>query len=255
MNKTPKKDHGCDFSRVNNWFLEGMSEYRRQTILISEYMTPEIQAIFNNNCRSIEGKVRFKPVMQGAIADVVAQVSQIFKKLTVKRLVTAADDRFAHFTQNVLPELQRSAVNDKHTLIFVSSYYDFVRIRNYLRDKGFSFAAISEYSTRTEAMHARLDFYNGDIQFILYSERAHFYHRYPIKGIHHMVFYSLPDHPLYYSELVNLMLTSNDETASSAQLSCTAFYTKYDQLKVERIVGTRLTPQLISGDRSQYTFA
>ncbi|KAJ2848896.1 rRNA-binding ribosome biosynthesis protein utp25 [Coemansia erecta] len=255
MNKVPKKDHGCDFSRVNNWCLEGLSEYRRQTIMISEYMTPEIQAIFNNNCRSIEGKVRFKPVMQGAIADVVAQVPQIFKKLTVKRLVTAADDRFEHFAQNVFPELQKSTLNEKHTLIFVSSYYDFVRIRNYMRDKGCSFVAISEYSTRTEAMHARMNFYNGNLQFILYSERAHFYHRYPIKGIHHMVFYSLPDHPLYYSELVNLMLTSNDETASSAQLSCTAFYTKYDQLKIERIVGTRLAPQLISGDRSQYTFA
>ncbi|KAJ1865284.1 rRNA-binding ribosome biosynthesis protein utp25 [Coemansia sp. RSA 2703] len=255
MNRTPKKDHGCDFSRVHNWLLEGMAEYRRQTILISEYMTPEIQAIFNNNCRSIEGKVRFKPVMQGAVTDVVAQVPQVFKRLNVKRLATAADDRFVHFTENMLPELEKSAAKDKHTLIFVSSYFDFVRIRNHCRDRGFSFAAISEYSTRTEAMHARMDFYKGDLQFIIYSERAHFYHRYPIKGIHHMLFYSLPDHPLYYSELVSLMLTSNDETASSAQLTCTAIYTKYDQLKLERIVGTSLAPQLLTGERSQFTFA
>ncbi|KAJ1724879.1 rRNA-binding ribosome biosynthesis protein utp25 [Coemansia erecta] len=255
MNRTPKKDHGCDFSRVHNWLLEGMAEYRRQTIMISEYMTPEIQAVFNNNCRSIEGKVRFKPAMQGAVTDVVAQVPQVFKRLNIKRLATAADDRFVHFTENMLPELEKSAANDKHTLIFVSSYFDFVRIRNHCRDRGFSFAAISEYSTRTEAMHARMDFYKGDLQFIIYSERAHFYHRYPIKGIHHMIFYSLPDHPVYYSELVSLMLTSNDETASSAQLTCTAVYTKYDQLKLERIVGTRLAPQLLTGERSQFTFA
>ncbi|KAJ2787963.1 rRNA-binding ribosome biosynthesis protein utp25 [Coemansia interrupta] len=255
MNRTPKKDHGCDFSRVYNWLLEGMAEYRRQTIMISEYMTPEIQAIFNNNCRSIEGKVRFKPFMKGAVTDVVAQVPQVFKRLNVKRLATAADDRFVHFTENMLPELEKAAANDKHTLIFVSSYFDFVRIRNHCRDRGFSFAAISEYSTRTEAMHARMDFYKGDLQFIIYSERAHFYHRYPIKGIHHMIFYSLPDHPIYYSELVSLMLTSNDETASPDQLTCTAIYTKYDQLKLERIVGTRLAPQLLTGERSQFTFA
>ncbi|KAI7833758.1 hypothetical protein BX661DRAFT_177487 [Kickxella alabastrina] len=255
MNLTPKKDHGCDFSRVRNWYLEGTAQYRRQTIMISEYMTPEIQAIFNNNCRSIEGKVRFKPIYPGAIADVVAQVPQIFKRVAARRLMSAADDRFAHFTENVLPELTRSAATDKHTLIFASSYFDFVRIRNYCRARSFSFAAISEYSTRSEAMSARVDFYKGDLQFILYSERAHFYHRYPIKGIHHMVFYSLPDHPLYYSELVNLMLTSNDETASSAKLTCTAFYTKYDQLKIERVVGSRLVSQLLTGERSQYTFA
>ncbi|KAJ1998498.1 hypothetical protein GGI04_004975, partial [Coemansia thaxteri] len=142
-----------------------------------------------------------------------------------------------------------------HTLVFVPSYFDYVRIRNYCRDKSCSFAAISEYSTASEAMGARRGFYAGELRFMLYSERAHFYHRYPIKGIHRVVFYSLPEHPLYYSELLNLMLTSNDGTASSESFSCTVLYTKYDQLKVERIVGTRLAPQLLNGDRPQYTFA
>ncbi|KAJ1963111.1 rRNA-binding ribosome biosynthesis protein utp25 [Dipsacomyces acuminosporus] len=255
LNRIPKKDHGCDFSRVRNWYLDGTAQYRRQTIMISEYMTPEIQAVFNGYCRSIEGKVRIKPVYQGAVADVVAQVPQIFKRLTAKRLLTAADDVFLHFTENVLPELEKSALNNKHTLVFVSSYFDFVRVRNHCKEQGLSFAAISEYSTRSEAMRARMNFYEGKLHFILYSERAHFFHRYPIKGIHHMVFYSLPEHPLFYSELVNLMLTSNDESASSELLSCTAFFTKYDQLKVERVVGSKLVPQLISGERSQYTFA
>ncbi|KAJ2048282.1 rRNA-binding ribosome biosynthesis protein utp25 [Coemansia sp. S16] len=255
LNLTPKKDHGCDFSRIRQWYLEGTAQHRRQTILISEYMTPEIQAVFNNNCRSIEGKVRIKPVYPGAVTDVVAQVSQVFKRLSVKRLQSAADDRFAHFTDTVFPELEKAAAGDKHTLVFVSSYFDFVRIRNYCRDKSCSFAAISEYSTMSEAMSARRSLYAGELGFILYSERAHFYHRYPIKGIHRLVFYSLPEHPLFYTELLNLMLTSNDETASPELLSCTALYTKYDQLKVERIVGSRLASQLLTGERSQFTFA
>ncbi|KAJ1668659.1 rRNA-binding ribosome biosynthesis protein utp25 [Coemansia sp. RSA 1813] len=255
LNVIPKKDHGCDFSRVRNWALEGMAQYRRQTILISEYMTPEIQALFNNNCRSIEGKLRVKPTYDGSITNVVAKVSQVFKRVAVGRLASAADERFAHFTENVLPEIEKSAKDDKHTVIFVSSYFDFVRVRNHLRDKNSSFVAISEYSTRSEAMNARRKFHAGELSFILYSERAHFYHRYPIKGIHHMVFYSLPDHPHYYSEMVNLMLTSNDPSASADKLSCTAFYTKYDQLKVERVVGTRLVSQLLQSERAQYTFA
>ncbi|KAJ2339779.1 rRNA-binding ribosome biosynthesis protein utp25, partial [Coemansia sp. RSA 2618] len=154
-----------------------------------------------------------------------------------------------------LPDLEKSALNNKHTVLFASSYFDFVRIRNHCKEKGYVFAAISEYSTKSEAMRARMKFYDGELQFILYSERAHFYHRYPIKGIHHLVFYSLPDHPHYYSEMVNLMLTSNDETVSADQLSCTVFFSKFDQLKLERIVGTGLVPQLLSGERSQFTFA
>ncbi|KAJ1815403.1 rRNA-binding ribosome biosynthesis protein utp25 [Coemansia sp. RSA 2675] len=255
LNMTPKKDHGCDFSRIRQWYLEGTAQHRRQTILISEYMTPEIQAVFNNNCRSIEGKVRIKPVYPGAVTDVVAQVPQVFKRLSVKRLQSAADDRFAHFVDHVFPELQKASTGDKHVLLFVSSYFDFVRVRNFCRDKCCSFAAISEYSTTSEAMGARRSLFAGELGFILYSERAHFYHRYPIKGIHRLVFYSLPEHPLFYTELLNLMLTSNDETASPELLSCTALYTKYDQLKIERIVGSKLASQLLTSERSQFTFA
>ncbi|KAJ2244709.1 rRNA-binding ribosome biosynthesis protein utp25, partial [Coemansia sp. RSA 475] len=254
MNLTPKKDHGCDFSRVRSWFLDGMAQYRRQTILISEHMTPEIQAVFNNNCRSIEGKVRIKPAYTGAVDNVVTQVSQIFKRVSVRRLASANDDRFSNFVEQTLPDLEKSMMNKKHTVIFASSYFDFVRIRNHCKDKGYIFAAISEYSTKSEAMRARMKFFDGELQFILYSERAHFYHRYPIKGIHHLIFYSLPDHSHYYSELVNLMLTSND-TVSADQLSCTVFYSKFDQLKLERVVGSRLVAQLLSGERSQFTFA
>ncbi|KAJ2660406.1 rRNA-binding ribosome biosynthesis protein utp25 [Coemansia sp. RSA 1200] len=254
LNAIPKKDHGCDFSRIRNWALEGMSQYRRQTILISQYMTPEIQGLFNNNCRSIEGKLRVKPIYGGSITSVVAKVPQVFKRVVVSRLSFAADERFAHFTENSLPEIERLAKTTKHTVIFVSSYFDFVRVRNYLREKDFSFVAISEYSTRSEAMNARRQFHAGELSYILYSERAHFYHRYPIKGIHHMVFYSLPDHPQYYSELVNLMLTSNTPNISVDSLSCTAFYTKYDQLKIERIIGTKLVSQLLNSERAQYTF-
>ncbi|KAJ2783615.1 rRNA-binding ribosome biosynthesis protein utp25 [Coemansia javaensis] len=255
LNLTPKKDHGCDFSRVRSWCLDGMARFRRQTIVLSEYMTPELQAVFNNDCRSIAGKVRTKPAYRGAVADVVAQVTQVFRLVPVRRLASLDDDRFAHFTEHALPEMEKAVLGGKHTVIFASSYFDFVRLRNHCRSKGYSFAAISEYSTKTEAMHARIKLNAGELEFILYSERAHFYHRYPIKGIHRLVFYGLPDRAPYYSELVNLMLTGNDGAAPPEQLTCTAFYTKYDQLKVERIVGTKLAPQLLAGTRSQFTFA
>ncbi|KAJ2669525.1 rRNA-binding ribosome biosynthesis protein utp25 [Coemansia sp. RSA 1085] len=251
MNLMPKKDYGCDFSRIRLWQLDGMAKYRRQTILLSQYMTPEMQALFNHHCSSIEGKVRIKPAYAGAVNDVVAKVSQVFKRVSVRKLASANDDRFGHFVDQTLSDIEK---DQKHLLIFVSSYFDFVRIRNTCKDRGYIFAAISEYSTKSEAMRARIKLYEGELQFILYSERAHFYHRYPIKGIHHLVFYSLPDHPHFYSELVNLMLTHNNDV-SADQLSCTAFYTKFDQLKLERIVGSKLVTQLASSERSQFTFA
>ncbi|KAJ2804986.1 rRNA-binding ribosome biosynthesis protein utp25, partial [Coemansia helicoidea] len=131
MNQMPKKDHGCDFSRVRSWCLDGMARFRRQTVLLSAYMTPEIQAAFNGECRSIAGKVRFKPAYPGAVADVVAQVAQVFRRVPVARLASADDDRFAHFVDHALPELDKTVLGNRHAVIFAASYFDFVRLRNH----------------------------------------------------------------------------------------------------------------------------
>lgn len=40
---------------------------------------------------------------------------------------------------------------------------------------------------------------------LLYTGRAHFFNRYCIRGIHHLIFYSLPECPQFYPEMVNLL--------------------------------------------------
>ena len=48
-------------------------------------------------------------------------------------------------------------------------------------------------------------FYHAEAQFLLYSERFHFFRRPSIKGILHLVFYQPPTFPHFYSEMCNLM--------------------------------------------------
>jgi len=38
---------------------------------------------------------------------------------------------------------------------------------------------------------------------MLYTERAHFFRRFRLKGIGHIIFYQLPQYPHFYSELCN----------------------------------------------------
>ena len=48
-------------------------------------------------------------------------------------------------------------------------------------------------------------FFHGKRHILLYTERFHFFRRYRIKGIRHVIFYGLPLYPQIYSEIMNLM--------------------------------------------------
>ncbi|GAA6107906.1 U3 small nucleolar RNA-associated protein 25 homolog, partial [Tachysurus ichikawai] len=85
------------------------------------------------------------------------------------------DERFRFFVNKVLPQYRDSVMS--HTLIYVPSYFDFVRVRNFLKKEDVSFCVISEYSERSEVSRARHFFSKGEKQFLLFSERFHFYKR------------------------------------------------------------------------------
>ena len=76
-----------------------------------------------------------------------------------------------------------------------------------------------------------------------------FFLRFKLRGIHHIVFYSLPNYPEFYPELVNLL-----EEASKVQgVTCTVLYSQYDALALCRIVGNRQAKAMITAQDSVYT--
>ena len=75
----------------------------------------------------------------------------------------------------LLPKLRK--VSPDHLCVFIPSYFDFVRVRNYLKKEGFSFAQLCEYTTSPNISRARHNFYLAKRQILLYTERLHFYRR------------------------------------------------------------------------------
>lgn len=76
-----------------------------------------------------------------------------------------SDERFQFFVSNILPKC------DMHTLIFVSSYFDFVRIRNYLKKENEQFAQVHEYAKKGKVAKARQMFVLGQRKLMLFTER------------------------------------------------------------------------------------
>lgn len=87
-------------------------------------------------------------------------------------------------------------------MIFASSYFEFVRLRNYFKDINSPVTCISEYTDMYKAKKLMKKFKSGSIRYLLITERAYHFRICPIKGFLNIFFYSLPVNPDIYESLI-----------------------------------------------------
>lgn len=241
LNIIPKNNNNTDFSRARMSTVNGWSKYYRQTLLFGSLQTPEINSIFNKYCLNYNGKIRYLPNnSNGSIAQVVSQIPQVYRRIDSTSFVEDADKRFDNFVRFVLPDFKNEL--NKGTAIFIPSYYDFVRVRNYFKKEDLSFVQISEYSKRSNISKSRSQFVEKKKHFLLFTERFQFFYRYRLRGIKHIIFYQLPHFRNFYSELLNFM----DRSASA---TCTVLYSRFDGFKLESVVGSDRCKQMLSSSK------
>lgn len=251
----PQSRQNTDFSRVRSWNLNGWSKFYRQTLLFSSYDLPEFRSLFNNRCRNYCGKVRTANIVEvGSIRHVVLEVPQTFHRIDVKSLESSFDTRFEYFINTILPKFKPATT--AHCMIYVPSYFDFVRLRNYMKKEDVNFTQICEYTKENKMSRARTLFYHGGAHFLLYSERAHFFRRMRIKGIRHIIMYQPPLWHNFYPEMINLMQESNQNPNDDVvkNTSVTVLYTKYDILQLSAIVGHENVAKMIASKKPTHMF-
>ncbi|KAH0543660.1 rRNA-binding ribosome biosynthesis protein utp25 [Glutinoglossum americanum] len=250
LNLQPKEAHGCDFSRVRNWYLDGTAKFRRQTIILSAFNTPELNSIFSNHMKNTEGKIKFTSNYDGAILELGITIKQSFSRYDSPIPTTDPDSRFRYFTTAVIPSLSRHGKSSKDLegqgiLVFIPSYLDFVRVRNHFSSstttQDISFGAISEYTSVRDAARSRSHFLTGKHSVLLYTERAHHFRRYAIKGVKRVIMYGLPDNPVFYREIIGGYLERSiaEGKVDSGEVAVRSIFSKWDGLKLERIVGSK----------------
>nr|CAB3451748.1 unnamed protein product [Digitaria exilis] len=219
LNHLPSKEHGTNVMRIRPWYLDQHAQYYRQTILLSSYLTPEINALFNGSCFNYEGKIKMVTEYTGVLPKIQLEVQQLYERFDASSIAEAADARFDYFCNKVF--LRQAATVSNPLPIRATSQQDISR--------------------------SRLWFFEGKKKILLYSERSHFYHRYKIRGTKHLLIYSLPERKEFYPELVNML-------GESENRKCNVFFSRLDLLKLERIVGTSSARRLISSDKSMFVF-
>lgn len=269
LNLQPSETHNADFTRVRHFYLDGQARHWRQTVVFSAYITPEMLRLFNTCMQNIiGGKAKFAPHYEGAIAAPSVAglgVKQTFSRFTSSSPTPAGDPdaRFKYFTTAVLPSLLRlpkPADGAQGTLLFIPSYFDFLRLRNFFATstltENISFGAIHDYSETSDQRRARSHFWSGRHSFLLYTQRAHHFFRLRIKGVKRVVLYGLPDPPLFYEEVVGGMLGTSlgEGRVGVEEVGVRALFGRWDGLRVERVAGSQRVGAMLGGVGDTFDF-
>ncbi|OQR97566.1 digestive organ expansion factor [Thraustotheca clavata] len=250
INVIPKEAPNADFSRIREWNLNHQAHFFRQTIVYSHAPDAQLNNLLNRSCHNFAGAVRLMPHydLEGqyspAMCNIVHSIKQIFQRIDTPAqagsclLAKESDIRFEYFKKHIVQPLLDHPT--KHTMIFVPSYFDFVRVRNLFAEhkKLINVVAISEYSTDSQISRARTHFFHGRINVFLVSERFHFYKQYRIRGVHQIFWYSPPSLGPFYSEVLNAMGTNDESEAESLK----SVMVKYVEMALAHLSGkTRKT--------------
>ncbi|CDR99055.1 related to UTP25-nucleolar protein required for 35S pre-RNA processing and 40S ribosomal subunit biogenesis [Sporisorium scitamineum] len=277
MNHIPRQSRDTDFSRVKQFYLDNRAALFRQTVLLSAYDFPTLRSVYNHTLNNVAGKIRTVASTGDAEAEmsrVVSGVRQTFTRFEAANPHSEPDLRFSHFTTKTLTQLSKSAVSSSHTLIVVPSYFDFVRLDDFLRSANekrkssqtanLSYTSISEYSTPKDIRRAREAFFSGKKRFLLLTERAHFYRRFKLRGVKTVVFYQLPQNARFFSEVLEFPFVTKGELAGvggeeeeevdANEVASYVVYSKYDLIQLEKVVGTKQAEEMVGADKATWKF-
>lgn len=258
LNKIPKEFHDADFSRVRMWSIDEKAKYFTQSLVFGEYITPNISNVITRS-KNINGKYKFKRIVkteESAMFKVGLKIKQIFKRFDSSSPLEDANERFNYFKSVIIPTLTNSTTYEDGLLLYIPSYTDFLRVKNYMHEKtSILFSDINEYSNQSQLSRSRTLFQQGRSKILLYTERLHHYRRFELKGIKNILMYGVPNNPIFYTEIVSCIGRSVYDGIADFDISnVRILYSKWDAAALERIVGTKRAPLLTHGQNEFYEF-
>ena len=269
LNMLPRENNDYDISRLRSWYLDDQAKFYRQTVVFSAHHSPALAELFRRFCTNWAGRVRVQPgEYKGVVGRLgVSGIRQTFSRFDSPTIEAEPDARFEYFIKAVVPTLiaktrgvNASSNRTSGVLVFIPSYLDFVRIRNWFSTAdavaSVSFGAVSEYASTAEASRAISYFLTGRHRVLLYTERAHHFRRHHINGVRTVVLYGLPENQTFYAEITGGYLgrSQRNQILEPGQGIVRAMFSQFDAFKLERIVGSQRVGRMIRERSDTFVF-
>ncbi|CAD6198948.1 unnamed protein product [Caenorhabditis auriculariae] len=234
LNNLPAKID-MDISRVRRVYLEGNGRHFSQLMLFSRYAHELFTALVLENSTNHRGVALNTPKQAGTLEKIEVPLCQELHSFNVPNPEHVSEERWKYFCDKIVPGLV------PRTCIVVPSYFDFVRMRNYLKKAEESFVACHEYAPKKKVLRARDMFYHERKSYLLVTERFYFFNRRPLRGIRRLIFYQIPSHPALYSEFINM-----SESSDSKRFLAILLYCKLDRIRLQNTFGTEMAAGILA---------
>lgn len=130
MNRIPRhRDVVNDITEIREYYFENLARFFRQTIVYTEYRFPQLNSLLRNHVENHNGIVMNKPVYKRLNANSELPVNEEFLRFEVESHKEEPQARFDLFFKKMWEKLRADETLEK-VVIFVSSYFEFVRLRN-----------------------------------------------------------------------------------------------------------------------------
>ncbi len=133
FNRIPRhKDMTNDLNEIRPYHFENLSKFFRQNIVYTEHKFAELNAINARYFTNYQGCLTNKCSFEQILPENEVEINQEFMKFDVDNFQKEADYRFEFFKTKVWEKIRFNEDLQK-VVIFVSSYFDFIRLRSYFK--------------------------------------------------------------------------------------------------------------------------
>ncbi|KAF4685070.1 hypothetical protein FOZ60_006892 [Perkinsus olseni] len=218
---------GADISRLRPWIADGLARRFRQTVVLTDTYNPLMDSVIHDTWE--EGKEGNWRGMDPHAA--------LYQARHGRQVLEASDKYLKFFEERYWKDIGAGL---GRLAICVSSYFEYLRLRAFLKKNDASFVAIDEYSSNKSMGRARQFFLTQQKKVILMTERLLWYRKLRIKGIQHYLFYGVPERPEIYEDLLR-------DVRVPSQCYSTCLYSSCDGYALERLVGRRKAAEAAHG--------
>ncbi|KRW98859.1 hypothetical protein PPERSA_04792 [Pseudocohnilembus persalinus] len=245
INKIPKHQKMTNgIEEIRPYFFDNMAKFYRQSIVYTECNFPELNSLKNKFFHNYKGQIMNKPIYAPLFSEKELVFNQEFYKIEIQNYQNELDERFQYFKNKIWEQWR----NVDNAVIFCSSYFEYLKVKDYLAKINASFQGVCEYTKKNRVQSRCTLWKKKEFRTILYSERLSFFDIWHLKNQQHILFYSLPRTGFLYKEFLQNIDNPNPKT----KIQC--LFTKYDAMQLERIVGTESAKEFLADYNKSTSF-